>query len=208
MRCIFKKLFVLEGNIGAGKSTLLQLLGKTISNASVLSEPVEQWKTMAGINLLNAFYLNPQRWCFTFEVCSMVTKIKRLNEAYKSETDIILAERSLYSDKAFHKLSFFLEKINPAEMMILQDLYNNFKSLYPRINGIIYVNTDTKTCLKRIKERKRQEESKVNEEYLKQLENQLKTIEYSCPILEVDGNYDPKDAQKIINKIKEFIKIN
>lgn len=208
MKCVFKKLFVLEGNIGAGKSTLLQLLGKTISNPSVLSEPVEQWKTMAGINLLNAFYLNPQRWCFTFEVCSMVTKIKKLNEAYKSDSDIILMERSLYSDKAFHKLSFFLEKLNPAEMLILQDLYSNFKTLYPRINGIIYVNTDPKICLKRIKERKRPEENKITEDYLKQLENQLKTIEYECPILIIDGNYNPKDAQNVINKIKDFIKNN
>lgn len=208
MRCIFKKLFVLEGNIGAGKSTLIQLLGKKLGNASILSEPVEEWKTIGGINLLNAFYSNPKRWCFTFEVCSMISKIKKLNEAYKSDSDIIFMERSLYSDQVFHKLSFFLDKVNPSEMIILQDLYNHFKIQYPRINGIIYINTDSKTCLQRIKNRQRKEEAKIDEDYLKKLENQLKTIEYSCPILEIDGTYDIKKTDEIIDKILNFIKYN
>jgi len=208
MRCIFKKLFVIEGNIGAGKSTLIQLLGKKLQNASILSEPVEEWKTIGGINLLNYFYSNPSRWCFTFEVCSMISKIKKLNEAYKADTDIIFMERSLFSDQVFQKLSFFLDKITPSEMIILQDLFNHFRIQYPRINGIIYLNTDTKTCMQRIKNRARREESKIDEEYLKKLEKQLKTIEYSCPILEIDGNYDPKKVDEIIDKILIFIKNN
>lgn len=208
MKCLFKKLFAIEGNIGAGKTTLLNLIEKTIPNTLILFEPVEEWKTLGGDNLLNCFYSNPKRWCFTFEVCSMISKIKRLKDALKSDAEIIVMERSLFSDKSFHILSYFLEKIDTKEMKILQDLYNDFRSLYPKLNGIIYINTDTKTCLKRIKDRGRKEETGINEDYLKKLEDQLKTIEYNCPILQIDGNYDQKKHQMILQRIKEFIKIN
>lgn len=208
MKCLFKKIFIVEGNIGAGKSTLLKLIEKTIPNSLILGEPVADWKNIGGDNLLNCFYAEPKRWCFTFEVCSMISKIKNLKEAFKSDAEYIFMERSLFSDKAFHQISYFLEKIDSKEMKILQDLYNNFKLEYPRPNGVIFVKTDTKTCLKRIKERGRKEEQGINEDYLKKLGDQLITIEYKSPVLQIDGNYDVKKFQIIMQSIKEFIKLN
>jgi len=206
MKCIFKKLYSLEGNIGAGKTTLLNLLATNIPNCLILSEPVGDWKSVGDDNLLNCFYSDPKRWCFTFEVYSMITKLKHLKDALKSDAEIIIMERSLFSDKSFHNLSYFLEKLDLKEMQILQDLYNNFALEYPGFNGVIYLDTPTKVCLKRIKERGRKEEAGISEEYLKMLEKQLKTIEYRCEKIQVDGNYDIKKPQNMLKLIKEFIK--
>lgn len=208
MKCLFKKLFTLEGNIGAGKTTLLQLLERNIPNCLILSEPVGEWKAVGGENLLNCFYTDPKRWCFTFEVFSMISKLKALKEALKSDAEIIIMERSLYSDKSFHNLSYFLEKLDLKEMKILQDLYNNFIKEYPGFNGVIYLNTDLKTCMERIKKRGRKEETAITEDYLKKLADQLQTIEFRCPKLEVDGKYDIKKPQMMLQLIKEFIKNN
>jgi deoxyadenosine/deoxycytidine kinase len=208
MKCLFKKLFSLEGNIGAGKTTLLNLLAKNIPNSLILSEPVGDWKSVGGENLLNCFYLEPKRWCFTFEVYSMISKLKNLKEALKSDAEVIIMERSLYSDKSFHNLSYFLDKLDVKEMKILQDLYNNFMKEYPGFNGIIFLNTDIKTCMDRIKKRGRKEEAVLTEDYLKKLDDQLQTIEYRCPKLEVDGKYDTKKPQMTLQLIKEFIKNN
>ena len=208
MKCLFKKIFIIEGNIGAGKSSLLKLIEKSIPNSIILGEPVTEWKNIGGDNLLNCLYSEPERWCFTFEVCSMISKIKKLKNALKDDSTYIFMERSLYSDKAFHQVSYFLEKIDTKEMLILKDFYNNFKLEYPCPNGIIYINTDVKTCLKRIKERGRKEEQGITEEYLKKLGDQLSTIEYKSPILQIDGNYDQKKSSMIIQNIKDFIKVN
>ena len=70
----------------------------------------EKWKNVAGDNLLNEFYSIPSRWGFTFELYSMFTKIKALREALKSEKDIIIMERSIYSDWVFQDISYALDK--------------------------------------------------------------------------------------------------
>ena len=76
MRCLFKKVFAIEGNIGAGKSTLLNVLDNKIDNCVVIQEPVLDWKNVGGEDLLACFYKEPKRWTFTFELYSMFSKIK------------------------------------------------------------------------------------------------------------------------------------
>ena len=105
MQCLFKKVFSIEGNIGAGKSTLLSLLEKNIPNCKIIPEPVGEWKNVGGKNLLSAFYEQTSRWCFTFEINSMFSLVTTLQDALQSDAEIILIERSLFSNRAFHHIS-------------------------------------------------------------------------------------------------------
>ena len=98
-----KKIFSIEGNIGAGKTTLMNQLEKLLPDAVYLYEPVNQWKNKGGDDLLKAFYECPKRWCYTFELESMVSKVRRLSDALKSDKEVIIMERSIYSDLAFHR---------------------------------------------------------------------------------------------------------
>ena len=73
------------------------------------------------------------------------------------------------------------------------------------MDGVIYINTDVPTCLKRIKERGRNEEKTVNEEYLKKLENEFIEINYDCPILCLDGKYDEENSKAMLEEVMKFV---
>lgn len=208
MKSIFKRVYAVEGNIGAGKSTFLRLLKKNIRNVCILPESVTQWKNINGNDLLEAFYKDPKRWCFTFEIYTMYTLIKNLNEAMTSNTDIIFIERSILSNRIFHYVSESTGKLNSLEMGVLKDLYDYFKSVFPKLDGIIYIDTDVSTCLKRIKERGREEENGINGEYLKKLETEFIEINYNCPVLCIDGKYDQNDAKLMLEEVMKFVLSN
>lgn len=205
MNVLFKKIFSIEGNIGAGKTTLLNLLEKQIPNCKVIYEPVKEWKNIGGTDLLKSFYTDPKRWAFTFELESMISKIRKIKEAISSNYDIILLERSIYSDKAFQVASFYYDRLNNMEMQILDDLRNDLLKDYPNLNGIIYLDTDVTECLARIKSRNRTEELDIDKAYLEKLEDLFLTTKYGCPMVMFDGGYNPSDAQKTINMILKFI---
>lgn len=205
MKCLFKKIFVVEGNIGAGKSTLLSHLSKSIPNCLVIPEPVNEWKNIDGDNLLKRFYEDPKKWCFHFEQYSMFTKAKKIREALSSDKDVIIMERSIFSDRAFQFVSFFLNKLDPLEMCLLDKYFDEFKTWYPAINGVIYVDTDPKLCLDRIKKRGRKEEFGIDEEYLKKLEEQFLLAKYNAPMVMINGDYDEKDKEKTVQMVMKFI---
>lgn len=205
MKCLFKKIFILEGNIGAGKSTLLSYLGKAIPNVLVIPEPVSEWKNVDGDDLLKKFYNDPKKWGFAFEQYSMFTKAKKMREALASSADVIIMERSIFSDRAFQFVSFYLNKIDPLEMCLLDKYFDEFRTWYPALSGVIYLDTDPKLCLERIKTRGRREEKDIDEEYLKKLEEQFLLAKYDAPMLMVSGDYDEKDKEKTVQMVLKFI---
>lgn len=200
-----KKIFCLEGNIGAGKSTLLQILEKKIPRCKVIQEPVAEWKNIGGYDLLSAFYYDPSRWCFTFELYSMFTLVKKIQEAMLDDVDIILTERSIFSNRAFQFISYCLDKLDTKEMTILKEFFVFFMQEYPKLDGIIYLDTDVETCLQRITKRGREEEKGINYFYLKKLEEQFKGIKYNCTVKVINGNYDLKKTEQVTNEVLKFI---
>lgn len=205
MKVLFKKIFAIEGNIGAGKTTLLSKLENEIPNCKVIYEPVDEWKNIGGVDLLKSFYNDPKRWGFTFELESMVSKVRKIKEAISSNVDVILMERSIYSDKVFQVTSFYYDKISGMEMQILDDIRKDFMKDYPHLSGVIYVDTDTDICLERIKSRGRTEEYGVTKDYLEKLEDGFLTTKYGCPMAMIDGNYNSSDVKKTTNMVLKFI---
>ena len=219
-----KKIFSIEGNIGAGKTTLMMQLEKLMPDAVYLYEPVSQWKNKGGDDLLKAFYEAPKRWCYTFELESMVSKVRRLSEALKSPQEVIVMERSLYSDLAFQQVGYLDGKLTSMEMKLLSEWRDDFLKGYPRFDAVFYLDTSVDKCLFRIKNRGRPEENGISAEYLTKLEDAFMTTKYDCPIIYVDGDDDitpappaaksqltkppspiPKKILKYINKYKFLI---
>ena len=105
-----KKIFALEGNIGAGKTTILNIMSKNLKDVEFVEEPIKEWQNLGGQNLLESFYKDPERWGFSFEFYSMLTKIQALLKAAESDKPIIIIERSILSNKLFMDLSKELGK--------------------------------------------------------------------------------------------------
>jgi deoxyadenosine/deoxycytidine kinase len=207
-----KKIYTIEGNIGAGKTTILKIIGKNFDDVTFVEEPVSQWQNLGGENLLEKFYQDPERWGFTFEFYSMLSKIKCLMKAADTEKNIIIIERSILSNKIFIDISKEMNKLNDLEYGMLINTYNFYKqNVYPILNGIIYLNTPVDLCVQRIIKRNRGGESNVDKNYLLMLKEKFDELSnYSTiPTLVIDGNFDlERDSNKVGRDIHSFMSPN
>lgn len=207
-----KKIYTLEGNIGAGKTTVLKIIQQYFNDIEFVEEPVSEWQNLGGMNLLEQFYSNPERWGFSFEFFSMLSKIKALMKAAESDKPIIIMERSILSNKVFMDLSRELGKLNPMEYRMLVNTYDFYmKHVYPQIDGIIYLDTPVDECVRRIIKRNRGEECSIDRGYLEALKRKFDEMTHSSSIVTyvLDGKYDQKrDAEKISEEIFDFMHPN
>ena len=207
-----KKIYTIEGNIGAGKTTILNIIGKNFDDVTFVEEPVSQWQNLGGENLLEKFYQDPERWGFTFEFYSMLSKIKCLMKAADSEKNIIIIERSILSNKIFIDISKEMNKLNDLEYGMLINTYNFYKqNVYPILNGIIYLNTPVDLCVQRIIQRNRGGENNLDKNYLLMLKEKFDELSNNStiPTLVIDGNFDlERDSNKIGRDIHSFMAPN
>ena len=207
-----KKIYALEGNIGAGKTTILKIMGKHFKDVEFVEEPVKQWQNLGGMNLLDSFYSNPQRWGFSFEFYSMLTKIQALLKAADSDKPIIVIERSILSNKVFMDLSKELGKLDKMEYCMLMNTYDFYlQNVYPQISGIIYLDTPVDECIKRITKRNRGEECNIEKSYLEALKRKFDELANSSTmiVIRIDGLYDcERDAVRVCDYISEYLHPN
>ena len=219
--------YSLEGNIGSGKSTFINILDintqdiesalPNINNTRVIEEPVDMWQNMNGSNVLESFYNDPQRYSFTFQMATFVTRTKLLENAINYKDSFVIAERSVLTDKnVFSKNCYESGLMNKMEYDVYLEMFNYLNSktnMMPK--GIIYIRTDPKECLRRINERSRNEESSISLQYLENLhekhENWLLN-QKRMPVLVLDGNADFKNDKNIcsdyLSQINSFISVN
>ena len=204
-----KRIYSIEGNIGAGKTTILKLIGKTFEDVEFVEEPVSQWQNLGGMNLLEKFYEDPDRWGFSFEFYVMLSKLKALAKSAESPKPIIILERSLFSNKIFMDISATLGKLNDLEYHMLMRIFDFFiQNVYPILNGVIYLKTPVEVCYKRINIRNRGEESTIDKDYLNLLHGKFEqfAVDSTIPTLVINGDYDlERDAMKVAGDIKEFM---
>lgn len=207
-----KKWFIIEGNIGTGKSTFLKKLNKDL-NCETIFEPLEQWidtKDENKKNILDHFYKDTTRWCFTFQVNALITRSISINKPQESKYRFV--ERSVYTDKyVFAENSYKSGNMNQIEM----DLYNMYFDwiqghFETKPDGIIYLRADPKTSFERIKKRSRDEESIIPLEYITKIhENHEKWLNSEKNVLILDANVEFENNKNnfndMIEKIKRFI---
>ena len=168
-------IFSVDGNIGSGKSTLIKKLSKVFKklyNIEViyLQEPVEDWKSIKdenNINLIENYYCDQEKWGFSFQITTLISRICLLKNLNKNENCIILTERSICSDKnVFCNMLHDDNIINTLDYNVYLKWYNEFIKDYPII-GYIYIKSSPEKAYERVLKRKRQEENGVPLEYLK-----------------------------------------
>ena len=168
----------LEGNIGAGKSTLLRALRRR--GVLTIDEPLSKWQGKNGetnrTNLLDDFYRDPARWAFTFQTFAFLSRaqgaVDALAEADRAGALCVVLERSLQSDRhCFATNCLMTELFSESEWNVYADYHSWILGKFPelRVDGAVYLRTDPATCMRRIQQRGRTEESSVPLEYLEQL---------------------------------------
>ena len=205
-----KFIFSIEGNIGSGKTTIIHHLQRLYKDVLLVEEPVKDWQNLEGENLLKKKNDDLNRWGYSFEAYVLITKMNELTKVADSEKKIILIERCMLTDKAFFDVNVENGFSNPMEVAMFQNLYEFLSNnVYPKLSGIIYLDTPVDECIKRMKERGRKEEKSIKADYLTQLDQHFKKVveESGIPTLYLNGKYDLKtDLPKIEKQLSDFVK--
>lgn len=185
-----------EGNIGCGKTTFLEYF-KDENNMSILVEPVNKWRNLNGVNLLESMYNDAKKWALPLQ--SYITLTMLENHMMSTPGDIKLMERSIHSAR-----HCFVENMHKTGLLddvfysILDEWYKFAeKSLPVQPDLIIYLRTSPEVAYQRIKQRGRPEEMSIPFEYIRQLNQLHETWLDNCQnngilvfIINADANLD------------------
>ncbi len=211
------QIFFIEGNIGSGKSTFLENMQKSglFKHAQYIEEPVDVWKNTKdsnGTNILQHFYSDMERFCYTFQsfaFISRVTQLDRINNSVPGTTSIVFIERSVFCDR-----NVFAESCHETGLMtdIEWKIYNTwFDWMITKYNDIfknactIYLQTSPVTAMLRIEKRSRSEEQSIPLEYIELLHKKHEKWLVSSD--ERDSNVIIVDAEKNLCMDSELRKV-
>ena len=213
----------IDGNIGSGKSSIMRYLEKNFVNYCAsknnsckicfLQEPVSIWESICdenGKSIIQHFYEDNERYSFAFQMMAYISRLSLLKEALNGDYDIIISERSIYTDKyVFAKSLYDCKKMNPIEYQIYLKWFSEFSTIIESIK-IVYIRTMPEICDLRVKSRNRLGES-IPIQYLKDchhyheiwLNNPLK-IEDRL-VLVINGNEETNTSQFIDNNFYDEV---
>lgn len=195
----------LEGNIGAGKSTLLNYLS-TIPEVEIHSEPLQSWQNLDGINLLDLYYKDINKYAFPFQSYVLLTLAQRNNKF--SDKIAHVYERSLMSAKnCFIESLSSLKKIDPV-MKTIFDKWFDFLDASEKPDLIIYLKTSPEKLIQRINDRGRFEERQIDSNYLlllHSLHEKWLTNSDTPPVLTINGDLPLDEMEDKFHKCKKII---
>jgi deoxyadenosine/deoxycytidine kinase len=222
----------IEGNIGSGKSTFVDLLKSYISKIDMngkfqthlIQEPVGEWlKTFDadGKNILEKFYEDQDRWSFTFQMNSFISRAHLIQEvrdaasaSASSAEPLLLVERSIYTDRhCFARNCFESGKMTKLEYDVYcrwNDWLSEQFALRPK--AYIYLRCPPEENVIRIAKRSREGECGIPLEYLKQLHQMhdgwMAQEKCTIPVLTIDATrnfLDPEVMDDIFAELDTFI---
>jgi deoxyadenosine/deoxycytidine kinase len=204
------KLISIEGCIGAGKSTLLekiQLLG--LSGIEVIKEPSDRWENEKACgsekSMLQSYYSDQKDNGGAFQMYALVTRLIRLVNTVNTTTKkIIIMERSPYSDmNCFFRINVENGYINSTFTTVYNLYFKLFEILIQfKPSAYIYLDLRADDCSSRIKERARDAEKTIDDEYLRMLEvAHLEWIRTEKNVLCIDASQNFRDDETVMGKI-------
>ncbi len=209
------RIISIEGNIGSGKSTMVEYLKQNLQNDSTicfLQEPVDIWNTIIdknGVNIIENYYNDQKKYAFQFQMMAYISRISLLREALKKNYDIIITERSIFTDaNVFAKMLYDEENIEETEYKIYKLWFNEFIKDIPKIS-LIYVKTCPEICYRRVLIRNRIGET-IPIEYLKKChgyhEEWINKNKEYLNVLTIDGDktISEKLKEENLKKILEY----
>ena len=167
---------VVDGIIGSGKTTILReclipILTKKGWRVTEVREPVEKWKESGR---LQQFYKDPSRRGYQFQTRAFHDRVRESQQKYRqyhTNTDVFLLERSIFTDVLFTKMLLETGMIDQTEYEDYIDLWTMWEEVMPfKPDLFIYLKPDLDICMQRLRERARDGEEGVNEEYQRRLQ--------------------------------------
>ncbi|XP_024870976.1 deoxynucleoside kinase-like isoform X1 [Temnothorax curvispinosus] len=200
----------IEGNIGSGKTTFLDHF-QSFNNATILQEPMDLWRNVAGVNLLELFYKDSVNYAFLFQSYVQLTRLQLHTMATPSPYKVM--ERSVFSGRCFLENMKRTHMIQDVEAMVLENWYDwCMENTNIRTDLIIYLRTTPEVVFQRMQARARKEEDCVSLEYLRQIHEihddwlYKKTLfSLPAPVMILDGDKSLEEMVPQFEKCKDRI---
>ena len=156
----------IEGNIGVGKTTFSKMLSKSLGARLILEE-------FADNPFLPKFYKHPERYAFSLELFFLAERYRQLGEIIDQDlfTNGVVSDYFLLKSKLFAQ-----NNLNDDELLLFDRLSDIILNHLPKPDLILYLHSDVKRLQKNIKDRGREYEQDITDEYL--LNIQDKYLDY------------------------------
>jgi len=157
------KYFVsVAGNIGSGKSSLTRLISEKLNW-------IPYFESVSDNPYLEDFYSDMLRWSFNLQIYFLSHRFRIHKEILEQEKSVI-QDRSIYED-----VEIFAKNLHEIEMMEKRD-YENYQNLFREMTSylkapdlLIYLKADLNTLVNQIKQRGRDFEKNIDNNYIEKL---------------------------------------
>lgn len=153
---------VIEGNIGAGKTTLATRIAEQFNARLILEQ-------FADNPFLPKFYKEPEKYSFPLELSFLASRYRQLNDE--------LGSRDIF--KAFTIADYyFMKSLVFAASTLTGDEYNLYRQIFyiiygslPKPDIYVYLHINPDRLLRNIRNRGREYEKSITEEYLRKIQD-------------------------------------
>lgn len=204
-----KKIVVVAGNIGAGKTSLTERIGTRLGWETA-------FESVSDNPYLPDFYADMRSWSFHLQIFFLGHRAEQYLELSRAPQSAIL-DRSIYEDayifaRALHHLGNISERDYHAYLRV----FNLLVSTLPPPHLLVYLKAPVSVLMDRIKQRGRDIETGITEEYLALLdsfyEDWMEAFDI-CPVLTIhtgelgretpmDFVHNPRHLNIVVDRIQ------
>jgi deoxyadenosine/deoxycytidine kinase len=190
---------VIDGPIGVGKTSLATLLAPEL-NARIIFEKAEENP------FLTDFYHDPARFRFQTQIFFLMSRFAQQEEFSQHDlfNQVTISDYLFAKDRIFAYLN-----LNDHELALYEQIYKMIEPKVVRPDLVIFLQADTETILRRIKQRARPFEKDVSRDYIEAVNEAYSHyfFRYSeTPLLvintsDIDFVHNPQDLDDLIRQI-------
>ena len=190
------------------------------SGTDIVLEPVEKWQNVKSkstdlcesrqtYNILDVFYDAPERYAYTFQHYVFMTRYLQEIESRRENVSLRILERSVFSDKMI-----FVESVHEngwmsdMELALFNSWYDPMVHVSPNLvpDGFIYLRTSAATCMRRLKQRARGEETGIQLDYLQTLHEKHEAWLYPPATREDPSNVTYAADDNVFTAIRDKVR--
>jgi deoxyadenosine/deoxycytidine kinase len=190
---------VIDGPIGVGKTSLATLLAPEM-NARLIFERAEENP------FLTDFYHDPVRFRFQTQIFFLMSRFAQQEEFSQHDlfNQVTISDYLFAKDRIFAYLN-----LNDHELTLYEQIYKMIEPKVVRPDLVIYLQADTETILRRIKQRARPFEKDVSRDYIEAVNDAYSHFFFryaETPLLvintsDIDFVHNPEDLDDLIREI-------
>lgn len=199
-----KRLILVAGNIGSGKTSLTERIGTRLGYHTAYESVVDN-------PYLPDFYADMKAWSFHLQIYFLGHRAEQHLEMWRDPRSAII-DRSIYEDAAiFARALNHMGNLNERDYQTYRKVFNLVTRHLPPPSLLIYLNTPVPLLMERIRQRGREIESGVSQDYLELLEtfyeDWMTTFDL-CPVLtirtdDLDFVHHPRHLNTVVKRIEE-----